>query len=137
MIDEAGIVQRIRQAFSDVQAVYLFGSFAGGQPWPASDVDIALLLPFETAAEVGPLCMTDLQHSLENLLMRDVDLINLREVSTVFQHEIVTRGKRLDCRDSLGCEEFEMLVMSYYQQLNMERREILEAFWKTGRAYPV
>ncbi len=136
-MDEAGIVQRIRMAFSDVQAVYLFGSFAGGEPWPASDVDIALLLPFKTAAKAGPLYMTDLRLSLEHLLMRDVDLINLREISTVFQHEIITMGKRLDCRDTLACEEFEMLVMSYYQQLNRERCEILEAFWKTGRAYPV
>jgi hypothetical protein len=30
-----------------------------------------------------------------------------------------------------------MLVLSFYQKLNEERREILAAFAETGRAYPV
>jgi predicted nucleotidyltransferase len=48
-------------------------------------VDIALLLPHETAKRLGSLYMTDLHAELEQLLNREVDLINLRQVSTVLQ----------------------------------------------------
>jgi len=32
---------------------------------------------------------------------------------------------------------FEMLTLSFYQKLNEERRDILEQFYQTGRAYDV
>ncbi len=64
-----------------------------------------------------------------------VDLINLREVSTVFQNEIITADRRIYTGDAYGADEFEMLALSFYQKLGEERREILEEFWRTGRAY--
>jgi predicted ATPase len=34
-------------------------------------------------------------------------------------------------------DEFEMLMLSFYQKLNEERQDILAEFARTGRAYPV
>lgn len=137
MIDTKAIISQVRRAFPDVQAVYLFGSCAEGSFWPTSDVDIALLLPHETAKHLGSLYMTDLHVELEQLLNREVDLINLRQVSTVLQKEVVIKGQRLDCQDQRAADEFEMLVLSFYQKLNEERGGIMEEFRKTKRAYPV
>jgi hypothetical protein len=58
-------------------------------------------------------------------------------VPTVLQKEIVAAGRRVYQADEYAADEFEMLVISYYQKLNDERREILEAFNRTGRAYTV
>ena len=77
-------------------------------------------------------CRFDLQEALS----REVDLLNARQVSTVFQKEIIG-GARIYCADRYAADEFEMLVISYYQKLNEERREILAAFYRTGRAYAV
>jgi predicted nucleotidyltransferase len=137
LIDTKAIVTRVRNAFPDVQAVYLFGSCAEGSFWPTSDVDIALLLPHEIAKRISSLYMTDVHAELERLLSRDVDLINLRQVSTVLQKEVIIKGQRLDCQDPLAADEFEMLVLSFYQKLNEERQGIMEEFRKTKRAYPV
>ncbi len=42
---EAQMTETILAQFPDTQAIYLFGSFGTEHEWPASDVDIALLLP--------------------------------------------------------------------------------------------
>ena len=81
--------------------------------------------------------MSPLRFSLESLLNRPVDLINLRLVSTVFQKEVVCSERRIYCVDDYAADEFEMLALSYYQKLNEERRAILDEFWQSGKAYAV
>jgi len=75
--------------------------------------------------------------ALADCARKDIDLINIRQVSTVFQKGITTTGRLLYCADQYATGEFEMLVLSYYQKLNEERREILDSFLQTGRAYDV
>ncbi len=131
------IIETVLAAYPKAQAIYLFGSWDTDEQWPDSDVDIALLLPPEEAKMTGSLMMSPLRFSLESLVKRDVDLINLRQVSTVLQKEIIFAERRIYCADAYAADEFEMLVLSYYQKLNEERREILEEFWRSGKAYPV
>lgn len=135
-IDHKQIVAVVLRHFPDVQGVYLFGSHATGQAWPNSDVDIALLLPHDRAKEMGNLHMSPCRVALTEMLRRPVDLINARMVSTVLQKELIY-GQRLYYSDVNAMDEFEMLTLSFYQKLNEERADILEAFAKTGRAYPV
>ena len=131
------IVQTILTHTPQVQAVYLFGSYGTADERPTSDVDIALLLPPEQAKVVGNLLLGELHLALAELLGKEVDLVNLRQVSTVFQKEIVMTGRPIFCADAYAAAEFEMLTLSYYQKLNEERREILAAFKESGRAYDV
>jgi predicted nucleotidyltransferase len=131
------IIHAILRHYPDAQAIYLFGSYGTEWERPDSDVDIALLLPPAQAKAVGSLALGDLHLTLAELLGREVDLVNLRRVSTVFQKEIIFAERRIFCGDEYAAAEFEMLVLSFYQKLNEERREILAAFAKTGRAYPV
>ena len=63
--------------------------------------------------------------------------MSARRVSTVFQKEIVATGRLLFCADENAVAEFEMLTLSFYQKLNEERKEILEEFERTGKAYDV
>ena len=122
--------------FPAVQGVYLFGSEAVGEAGPHSDVDIAVLLPHAEAKEVGDLSASPCWLALTEALKREVDLVNARTVSTVFQKEII-QGQLLYCGDRLAVDEFEMYTLSFYQKLNEERAGILEDFARTGRAYPV
>ena len=131
------IVQTILTYTPQVQAVYLFGPYGTEDERPSSDVDIALLLPPEQAKAVGSLLLGELHLVLAELLGKEVDLVNLRQVSTVFQKEIVMTGRQIFCADAYATAEFEMLTLSYYQKLNEERREILAAFKESRRAYNV
>ena len=134
---EAIIVETVLVHYPAVQGIYLFGTHGTENEWPDSDVDVALLLPHQQAGEEKNLAMSPCSIALENALHKDVDLVNVRQVSTVFQKEIIGGGALIHCADRYAVDEFEMLVISYYQKLNEERRYILESFYRTGRAYAV
>jgi len=134
-MDTNGIIENVLIRFPEVQALYLFGSSVNGGEHPGSDVDIAILLTPEEAVQAGSMGLSDLRFDLEDALGKTVDLINLRTALTVFQKEIIIKGKRIYTGDEHAAEEFETLTISLYQKLNEERREILDEFRKTGRAY--
>lgn len=133
----AASVEIIRRDFLSMQAIYLFGSYAQGTPSADSDVDIAVLLPVESAHAAGDLRWSDTALALAKHLRRDVDLVNLRLVSTVFQNQIIHTGRLIYSGDERARQEFEMLTLSFYMKLNEERAEIMRQFRETRRAYNV
>jgi len=98
-------------------------------------VDIALLLPPGHAKAIRVLAMSPLCCKLGSLLEKPVDLINLREVSTVFQKEIIAADRRIHTGNAYAADEFEMLVLSFFQKLSQERAEILAEGLRSGRFY--
>jgi len=134
---DSRIVRMVLEHYPDVQGIYLFGSHGTEFDRPESDVDLALLLPHDQARRERHLAMSPCRLALEKILRKEVDLVNLRQVATVFQKEIIAAGRLIRCPDRFAVDEFEMLVISFYQKLNEERREILESFFRTGRAYAV
>lgn len=137
MNDSNMIIATVLKHYPEVQGIYLFGSHGTEAEGPDSDIDIALLLPPRQAKEAGSLALSQCRLELADSLRREVELINARRVSTVFQKEIIAQDRLIYCRDEYAVAEFEMLVLSFYQKLNEERREILAAFAATGRAYAV
>jgi len=135
--NEGMIISVILKYYPDLQAAYIFGSSVAEGGGPPGDVDIALLLPPASAKRAGNLLGSKCGYELGNRLKKNVDLLNARLVTTVFQKEIIASGKVVYCGDSYAREEFEMLVLSFYQKLNEERSGILAAFYQSKRAYPV
>ena len=81
--------------------------------------------------------MSDACTDLRRLLGKDVDLINVHDVPTVFQKEIVVSGRRIFSYDDVVSDEFEIRVLSSYQKLNEERAEVLADGLATGRFYDI
>lgn len=131
------IVRIILPYYPTAQAIYLFGTYGTADEWPTSDVDIAVLLPPVHAGRQPELMLTPCHYALEDALAKSVDLLNAREVSTVFQKEIIRSGRRIYAADDNAVAEFEMLTLSHYQKLNEERAAILEQFYETGKAYAI
>jgi uncharacterized protein len=127
------IIKVVLEYYPNVQGIYLFGSYMTEDEWPDSDVDIALLLPPGDARKERTLAMSDCSLALANFLGKDVDLLNVRTVSTVFQKEIISKGRLLYCADQYAVDEFEMLTISYYQKLNEERADIISSALADGR----
>jgi predicted nucleotidyltransferase len=127
--------------YPSLQAVYLFGSAAEAEPGEAfdgaGDIDIALLLPVEEAQRNEVLIFADAKTELEDVFSRPVDLINLRMVSVVFRKEIIETGRLIHAADIEAVDTFEMLTISFYQKLNEERKEILDEFFRSKRAFEV
>ena len=137
MIATDTIIQTILAHYPNVQGIYLFGSFMTEDEWPDSDVDIALLLPPVEAKQERHLAMSECVLDLARSLGKEVDLLNARTVSTVFRKEIVSKGRLLYCGDRYAVDEFEMLAISYYQKLNEERGDIIDAALADGRFHNV
>jgi predicted nucleotidyltransferase len=127
------IISAILRHYPRVQGVYLFGTFATAMERPDSDLDIALLLPPAEARKEKSLAFSACRDELESLTKRSVDLINLREINTVFRNEIINEGRLIYVADEAQKDIFEMNVLSAYQKLNEERAEILKEIEASGR----
>jgi uncharacterized protein len=111
--------------------IYLFGSEAQQQARQDSDIDLAFLSErtlshYERFMVAGELAA---------ILNCDVDLVDLKEATTVFQAQVVGKGKVLYCADDDKKAQFEMKVFKEYAKLNEERAEILERIRKRGAVY--
>ena len=132
------IVALIIRYYPDVQAIYLFGSYGTDDYRPGSDLDVAVLLPVHIARHVDFWEWINISNKLAGITgVPEVDIINLRRVSTVFRKEIIMAERRIYCADEYAADEFEMLTLSFYQKLNDERKEVLQSFFETKRAYDV
>jgi len=129
------IIQTILTHYPNAQGIYLFGSCMTDDEWPESDVDLAVLLPPLEAKQERHITGSDCALDLACTLGKEVDLLNARTVSTVFQKEIVTKGRLLYSADRYAVDEFEMLTLSYYQKLNEERAGIIESALADGRFF--
>ncbi|MGZ0085001.1 type VII toxin-antitoxin system MntA family adenylyltransferase antitoxin [Caldibacillus thermoamylovorans] len=128
---ETVIIQTLRPVL-DPFVIYLFGSAARGALRPDSDVDIALISEGEP---YDPYELFLLAGQLADKLGRDVDLVDLRRVSTVFQAQVIATGKAIDCRNERKRAEFEMKTLKMYAKLNEERAPVLQQIAESGTIY--
>ena len=76
-----------------------------------------------------------LAQKLASLINKDVDLIDLKQASTVFQMQIITKGKVIYLSDKKRQAMFEMVTYKKYAMLNEERKRILDRITESGRVY--
>jgi predicted nucleotidyltransferase len=132
------IISILSANFTNIQAIYLFGSYGTENQSFNSDLDIAVLFDAETAKRADFwLLLNTADKIAKTIQIAKVDLINIRCVNTVFKKEIIMADKRIYCANQYAADEFEMLTLSYYQKLNEERKEILQSFFKTKRVYNI
>lgn len=111
--------------------IYLFGSQATQQIQNESDFDIAYL----SKQKLEHYDRFMLAQELAAQLNRDVDLIDLEQASTVFQTQVINRGKILFCSDEKEKSLFEMRTLKNYAMLNEERQEVLKNIIERDQVY--
>ena len=84
-------VEAFAKAHPDIAAVYLFGSHATGHQRKRSDLDLGVLFN----KEIDGFERIDLETELSNLLVKDVDLIDMRKSSPFLRHQIYKYGKKI------------------------------------------
>jgi predicted nucleotidyltransferase len=114
-----------------LMALYRFGSSVDGTLRPDSDLDYAVLTP----QPLDPVQRFDVQEELARRVRLSVDLVDLRNASTVMRMQVVSRGIRVDVLDPAGTDAFEIAVYSSYARLNEERREILADIVRHGTVH--
>lgn len=122
------IVDTLKNAIPSLTCVYLFGSVAHASAGVESDIDIAFL----ATEPVDNVERFDIAQKLATKLGKNVDLVDLRHSSEVFNMQIVARGECLLNLDESG---FEDSVYYRYIDLNEQRAEILEDIRERGYVY--
>jgi uncharacterized protein len=130
-MNDNSLIEFTQQTIPDLIALYRFGSQAKGRARPESDVDLAVLARHPIPA----LRRFELAQELAAQLHRDVDLVDLRSISTVMRMQVISTGECLASRDEAARREFEMYTYSDYARLNEERREILKRVSASGLVY--
>jgi uncharacterized protein len=125
------LVEVVRRAVPDIDAIYLFGSVARGRSRPGSDVDVALLLP--PGRELSPSDFLATMAELESLTHRAVDLSVLdTRTQLVHAKEVVTTGVCLFARSQKRIRGFEMQVLSEYARFLEDRAPVEAAYTFTA-----
>ena len=117
----------------DAWAVYVYGSFARGEEWPDSDLDIAVLLPPEQRIPD----LLELVGDISKQIHRDVDVVDLRRVGDVLRREVLENGRTVFESDPEKVLAWEASAMSRYAHYREEVRGILDDFRRTGIGYGV
>ena len=130
---ETKIIDHLSANLTGIKGIYLFGSRADGSAGPDSDVDIAVITEFSN--RLNPVDLFDHKINLSGQLGIPVDLIDLQNAQTDLRFVIISTAKRIYCSDPYFCDFFEMTAISMYQNLEEERKEIIEAVKKRGKIY--
>lgn len=121
---EKTILEELLLANIDIALVYIFGSYARDELRFDSDIDIAFL----SSETYEAMDIFLLAQKISAKLHREIDLVQLKLSTTVFQKEVVAGGKLIYKKDDLSQGMFEMLTYKKYMRLNEERAEILENY---------
>lgn len=111
-------------------AIILFGSYSRNTQNKDSDIDIAI-----KAEKVDKKIIFDLRQELEELTSKDVDLIDLDDISDSFRYEILMNGIVLFCEDSYKFDMYKIDMMREYFELNESRKDIINRIKEGGTIY--
>ncbi len=109
----------------------MFGSAATGEMRSDSDIDLAIYCD----VPVDQYSLFVIAQEISDIVNRDIDLIDMRKVSTVFKAQIIGNGAVIYCSDDPRRMNMEMRIFKDYSMLNEERAEILKNIQESRRIY--
>ena len=124
------IIEYLRKKI-EVKFIYLFGSFAKGEGRIDSDVDLAIY-PSEN---INSYDLFIISNALASKIKRDTQIVNLKDIDTVFAAQIVGNREELYCQDELSMFNYNIKILREYAKLNEERQVILDAIEREGSIY--
>lgn len=121
---EIQIINFLQTKIQNLSGIYVYGSYALNQETSDSDIDLAFL----TEDKISAVEKWKIQEELAALLDKDIDLVDIKNASTVLRKEIVEKGKLIYCADKYKTDSFEMTSYSMYLDLNETRKHILNDY---------
>lgn len=101
--------------------IYIFGSMVKNRVRNDSDIDIAIL----TEKQIDEYKLYMISQQLADELKREVDIVDLKNASTVFKAEILRTGKLIYNSDNPEKMHFQLGILQDYVFLNERRQEII------------
>lgn len=123
---EKNILEIIIRCLEDFKCktIYIFGSYATGEVNKESDIDIAFL----SDRKIEKYDIFIKAQEISGKVDKEVDLIDLKDSTTVFQNQVVRNGVVILDREPIEREKFEIVVLKKYMELNELRKELLDDY---------
>ena len=115
----------------ECEAILLFGSYARNTQNSESDIDLAIKLK----KEIQPKELFEIKRKLEDILEKDVDLIDLDNTQDGIRYEILINGIIIYVNDEFKFELYKLDMYREYLELNESRKEIIDNIKKGGNSY--
>ena len=115
----------------NTEAIILFGSYARNTQTEDSDVDLAI----KCKENISKLEWLNLKRELEDILKKEVDLINLSEIGDGIKYEILINGEAIYVEDEYKFELYKLRKYKEYLELNESRELIIQNMKNGGSAY--
>ena len=113
------------------EAIILFGSFARNEQREDSDIDLAV----KTDKDITPNELFEIKNELEDILKKDVDLIDLKNTQDGIRYEILINGIILYVKDEVKFELYKLDMYREYLELNENRKQIIDNIKKGEKSY--
>ena len=111
-------------------AIILFGSYSRNTQNKESDIDIAI-----KGNNIDLKKIYELKQKLEDISQKDVDLVDLDDISDVFRYEILMNGIKLFCQDDYKFDLYKLDMCREYLELNESRLDIIQRVKNGGSIY--
>lgn len=111
-------------------AIILFGSYSRNTQNKESDIDIAI-----KGNNIDLKKIYELKQKLEDISQKDVDLVDLDDISDVFRYEILMNGIKLFCKDDYKFDLYKLDMCREYLELNESRQDIIQRVKNGGSIY--
>lgn len=115
----------------ECEAILLFGSYARNTQNAESDIDLAIKLK----KEIQPKELFEIKRKLEDILEKDVDLIDLENTQDGIRYEILINGITIYVKDELKFELYKLDMYREYLELNESRKTIIDNIKKGEKSY--
>ena len=127
------LIDLLQSRLPNLMAIYAFGSRVSGDATENSDWDLAVLV----AGYVPPAMLWELSRTLADVTKTEVDLVDLREASTVMQFQVLTLGERwwLRAESATLVGVWEAAMLSEMTELNSARAGLLADIAASGVIY--
>ena len=113
----------------ELEAIIIFGSYARNTQNEESDIDIAM-------KSVKNVNIQELKIELEDLLKKDIDLIDLDKIENeAFRYEILMTGELIYVKDQYKFDLYKIDMFREYFELNEMRQDIINNIKNGGDIY--
>lgn len=110
----------------ECEAILLFGSYARNTQNAESDIDLAI----KFKKEIQPKELFEIKRKLEDILEKDVDLIDLENTQDGIRYEVLMNGITIYVKDELKFELYKLDMYREYLELNESRKYIMDIIEK-------
>ena len=115
----------------ECEAIVLFGSYSRNTQNAESDVDLAI----KSKKEIQPKELFEIKCKLEDILKKDVDLVDLNNTQDGIRYEILINGIAIYVKDELQFELYKLDMYREYLELNESRKMIIDNIKKGEESY--